>query len=122
MCGRCCVRGSVSGSVVNVIIARYLLVYKHTSPPPGAGRTPSPGSTLAALLADNKVLLFHAAYILMLALIGNLATSTYLLRILWLSPPRITRRYSSLYIYNIIFRISEFNLAAAMASKTRMER
>ena len=77
MCGRCCcVRGSVSGSVVNVIIARYLLVYKHTSPPPGAGRTPSPGSTLAALLADNKVLLFHAAYILMLALIGNLATST----------------------------------------------
>ena len=39
MCGRCCVHGSVSGSVVNVIIARYLLVYKHTSPPPGAGRT-----------------------------------------------------------------------------------
>ena len=31
---------------------------------------------LAALLADNKVLLFHAAYILMLALIGNLATSS----------------------------------------------
>ena len=98
MCGRCCVRGSVSGSVVNVIIARYLLVYKHTSPPPGTGRTPSPGSTLAALLADNKVLLFHAAYILMLALIGNLATSTYLLRILWLSPPRITRQYIAVSI------------------------
>ena len=66
----------MSGSVVNVIIARYLLVYKHTSPPPGAGKTPRPGTALAALLADNKVLLFHAAYILMLALIGNLASSS----------------------------------------------
>ena len=88
MCGRCCVHGSVSGSVVNVIIARYLLVYKHTSPPPGAGRTPRPGTALAAL-ADNKVLLFHAAYILMLALIGNLATS---------SPPPHPPHYASITI------------------------
>lgn len=87
-------RGAVAGSVGGrlpdkyilvrnneLLHIRYLLVYKHTSPPPGAGRTPRPGTALAALLADNKVLLFHAAYILMLALIG-FSNSTWLQR--WL--------------------------------------
>ena len=54
-----------------------------------AGSRPCPGTALAALLTDNKVLLFHAAYILMLALIGNLATS---------SPPPHPPHYASITI------------------------
>ena len=53
-----------------LVIVRYLLVYKHTAA--AASKRKPNSNCLTTFLLDNKLVLFHAAYIIMLALIGNI--------------------------------------------------
>ena len=60
--------------VVNVIIARYLLMYKHTAPASGvAGASQSVNNNpIATFISNNKMVVLHLAYILLLAFIGRM--------------------------------------------------
>ena len=61
--------------VVNVIIARYLLMYKHTPPAPasrlGGSSQGVNNNPIAAFISNNKMVVLHLAYILLLAFIGT---------------------------------------------------
>ena len=60
--------------VVNVIIARYLLMYKHTAPAPASGVAGASqgvnNNPIATFISNNKMVVLHLAYILLLAFIG----------------------------------------------------